>query len=661
MLASMVGNADESPELLSFAAAKSSPSLADGSFRQVDDVFLQTQTRIWLGEVLQTRLSDQLSIADLLADGELLYEVSRKIWKMMLAKHVELDCIRTYEFEPFASRSIGRYMPYSNVDSFLKKNSSAVSRSYHLHFEEFDDLESKIVHQSDSSDTITYYPSSQISSDSIRNCTEVSSAIKNELSDRCSVGLDVQNQLGDEDLYCQQAGSLFSHHFDHQQGDMPSPTFVDSNIQLGGKVFYAERDAKYRYRSTVLDQIYNDTIMEDGASVVGDSGECTTPESTISEDQSAMSAIVGLETDTGESILLDGKDYIFYACDACTSCSKAIRNLQNEFKSPYLDSDDVESSSAACVSSVSVALQNFDFDNHSDTEDVLKNECSPESANSQLCGLSKKQTEESLSDLKDVDVGFSSIKHNGYLDHAISYDNSICSSQINSNVAYDEGTGLFVDQSCFPLWDQKGKWRIAVVPIGNGDHGASSLSISPVGSHEENLHFIQTEVTEDALRFKKIESIVADNEKAVHRITIVQSEPDTCKRPDECLLVACSDNLTHRKHEDSNGSCNVAVQSGNVNKEGEKETLQMSAVENPKMAAQKNQKQPLLKSVVKGTAILGALFLFNHLRKNCTDKSGRLAEQSNQIRSGGDSSSAMRKRGKIADGVYPAERLKLVH
>lgn len=41
MLASMVGNADESPELLSFAAAKSSPSLADGSFRQVDDVFLQ--------------------------------------------------------------------------------------------------------------------------------------------------------------------------------------------------------------------------------------------------------------------------------------------------------------------------------------------------------------------------------------------------------------------------------------------------------------------------------------------------------------------------------------------------------------------------------------------------------------------------------------------
>lgn len=35
--------------------------------------FIQTQTRIWLGEVLQIRLEEQMTVSDLLADGELLY------------------------------------------------------------------------------------------------------------------------------------------------------------------------------------------------------------------------------------------------------------------------------------------------------------------------------------------------------------------------------------------------------------------------------------------------------------------------------------------------------------------------------------------------------------------------------------------------------------
>ncbi|RVX21205.1 Protein OPAQUE10 [Vitis vinifera] len=53
-------------------AGGASPSSAESSFRELDDVFLQTQTRIWLGEVLQTRLDEHLNISDLLADGELL-------------------------------------------------------------------------------------------------------------------------------------------------------------------------------------------------------------------------------------------------------------------------------------------------------------------------------------------------------------------------------------------------------------------------------------------------------------------------------------------------------------------------------------------------------------------------------------------------------------
>ncbi|MED6168177.1 hypothetical protein PIB30_009394 [Stylosanthes scabra] len=108
-----------SPELLK--TASSSSSSPESNFRELDDAFLQTQTRIWLGEVLKIRLNEQLIISELLADGELLFLVSKVVWKLLLAKHMELKHIKASRSQPFASKSnSGRYRPYSNVDSFLK-------------------------------------------------------------------------------------------------------------------------------------------------------------------------------------------------------------------------------------------------------------------------------------------------------------------------------------------------------------------------------------------------------------------------------------------------------------------------------------------------------------------------------------------------------------
>ncbi|KAK1423768.1 hypothetical protein QVD17_19076 [Tagetes erecta] len=91
------------------------------SFRDLDDFFLQSQARIWLGEVLHTRFDEQISICDLLADGELLFEVSKALWNMLLIKYIELKSNRSCMFVPVDTRkSSGRYRPYSNVDSFLK-------------------------------------------------------------------------------------------------------------------------------------------------------------------------------------------------------------------------------------------------------------------------------------------------------------------------------------------------------------------------------------------------------------------------------------------------------------------------------------------------------------------------------------------------------------
>ncbi|PIA59805.1 hypothetical protein AQUCO_00400590v1 [Aquilegia coerulea] len=99
---------------------ESFPFSAESSFREHDHVFLQTQTRIWLGEMLKTRLDEEISIADLLADGLLLFEVSKVIWKMLLTKFMKLRSSKAYFSKSASGKKGGRYMPYSNVDSFLK-------------------------------------------------------------------------------------------------------------------------------------------------------------------------------------------------------------------------------------------------------------------------------------------------------------------------------------------------------------------------------------------------------------------------------------------------------------------------------------------------------------------------------------------------------------
>lgn len=38
----------------------------------LDQLFIQTQAKIWLGEVLHVRFNEETTMADLIADGELL-------------------------------------------------------------------------------------------------------------------------------------------------------------------------------------------------------------------------------------------------------------------------------------------------------------------------------------------------------------------------------------------------------------------------------------------------------------------------------------------------------------------------------------------------------------------------------------------------------------
>jgi len=63
------------------------------------------------------------------------------VWKLLLAKHMELRHIKAYKIQPFASKkNIARYRPYSNVDSFLKVNCLIIISS------PFDKLSEQLLH-----------------------------------------------------------------------------------------------------------------------------------------------------------------------------------------------------------------------------------------------------------------------------------------------------------------------------------------------------------------------------------------------------------------------------------------------------------------------------------------------------------------------------------
>ncbi|KAJ6936743.1 hypothetical protein NC652_011438 [Populus alba x Populus x berolinensis] len=761
-------------ESSSWPSSSSSSSSSESSFRELDDVFLQTQARIWLGEVLQARSDEQLPIADLIADGELLFETSRVIWRMLSMKHMELRYVKAYKYEPFASRRIcgSRYLPYSNVDSFLKickilgmagidlfspsdvvekrdtrkvcmciRSLSKKARSSHLNVPDFDIVTYTVAMPTDmvgnirrnlelshhsfsssASKTPHHEPrqrSRQMNSDSM-NSLGASLSVKGHSPGQCSLELEDQNQHRDEcskrqwheDHLNESTRSICSQHLenDHHLDGGLSTSVVESNMYLGSRSSYTENGAKHSCEKSGMDLIHFDHSLEDDASVVGDSEDCSTP--------------------------------------------RGNRN------------DDVEVSSTSSMSSVSGPVQKLNFEDQLDEEDDFKTVWFPESSNSMVTFLIKKSVdrsesqekviyntpvgslitdceEESPFDMKVMDIGFSSklsvpcsqIKHS---DHAFSHKSGSCLSQANTDLGYGEDRELFADWSSFShefnQWDQKGKHRFAVVPT-----RASSLSLSQVDSPEENLPSVRSKARGDALwpENTNIKGIVGDNETEGHNATMVESDLENGKLPNKCLQTTCFNSIKNKTHkesdspdriaamvdgekshefkssEDSSGfqqlcdssvfqsqgpqipdehRCSTTEYLENVGKNSDQvsiyekkdmicstenmdrvddqnhEKVQILAIENSNVtevlsvekADCKPPRRPLLKTVAKGTAVVGVLLFLLHFRKNDTEKTDQSVKQSNRLRkaNGGNFLSLKSQKGSRTNRMYPAEKLR---
>ncbi|GLJ40137.1 hypothetical protein SUGI_0822370 [Cryptomeria japonica] len=89
------------------------------SFRDLDTEFLTTQAKIWIENVLEKSYDEEETVADLLADGEILYKISKLISKLMENKFGTQIDSPVSEANHFGKQS-GKYLPYSYIDAFLK-------------------------------------------------------------------------------------------------------------------------------------------------------------------------------------------------------------------------------------------------------------------------------------------------------------------------------------------------------------------------------------------------------------------------------------------------------------------------------------------------------------------------------------------------------------
>ncbi|XP_059290230.1 uncharacterized protein LOC132043776 [Lycium ferocissimum] len=682
----------------------SSKSSAESNFRKLDDVFLQTQTRIWLGEVLNMRLDEHLHISDLLADGDLLFEVSKVIWNMLLAKCGELIHLK---YEPLGSRRCsGRYMPYSNVDSFLKickilglngidlfspsdvvekKNIRKVciclralsnkARSKQLKVPDFDLVTYTVVmpknmvggirrsletSQSSLSSSSGYYSYKERRSKlTERNKITGSEANYDSESDEAEskfVGEESccssMNQLEDDNAADSDADNSFGEY-----------SAASKNGREKISVLSCPRDhhrtsrgngGKYIIANDRIHFDYNDLNVENDESVVGDSMyDNEMEDSCISNYLSFSDSVIG-GTDGSMPVLREGEENILNFFMAIESSSEG-NGHQNKFS----DNEDAEVSSTTSMSSVLCRVHALDFDDQFDADECLTQETSgallenePDSQHKDSSASHKAwnvaSNEVIFHDTKEPSVVkpriSASLNELTYScsDELLSAsaqprtDKFVSSHRNNSNYfdpAEDMEAARSKDNVCL---DTACRNSVSLVDI---SEGCDVKFVSEVVSSS-----CEPSVTLDGVNMDRSSVISCEHiEKGQPCSCSVYGSGDASEVCEPTLPVDDGD----RTHKVSY----VLEQNAS---EGSQET-------DAGKLKDKHRQRPLLKTVARGTALVGVLYLLLHFSRRRNKQESSEADnrrtQSKKLR-GRDFSYGNGQNGRQVDKVYPSEKLK---
>ncbi|GFP92820.1 hypothetical protein PHJA_001426300 [Phtheirospermum japonicum] len=644
----------------------SSPSSAESSFRELDEVFLQTQTRIWLGEVINSRLDEDLNLSDLLQDGEILFEVSKVVWNLLLTKCMELRHLK-HKYGPFGSRkSSGRYRPYSNVDSFIKickilglsgidlfspsdvvekrdirkvciciRALSKKARSKQLSVPDFDMVVYSVampknmvgvIRKSLESSQCTLSSSSSYSSPKV---SQMKLKQKN-LHTPCNGGDDYSSSDESDEAESRYMGdNAFSGKFNYAGGvnsDLEnSPGCIDEinrdhckSASLSEMASCGIVSQKQVYNNGIT-HVNNDVRLENDYSVVGDSSCIDVGDSNYISDYLAFSDLMVHRTDGSNSVIRDGENNMFdffLNVDNSQGLASNRRSFRNGSQRKFSDDEDTEVSSTTSMSSVLGRLLNLEFDEHFNEDDSL-------SADDRSSVL--KELREAEKHCKDSFVVSEPLKLDTYeTDYqTVLFETREAQSDTEDECEFLSGMEPLEGELCGV---KTGKPENHVFGSENKDMVAVDDNMPPMVSDDTTVYIsVQANLCE----------------------TIFDNHP--------CLPV-----------KDMNGAKDDTPVAYNI-----QDNISYSAAENELSSSQGNNKdaslglppgkhgrRPLMRTFVKGTAIAGVLFLLLHISGK---GKGNGAQESKQVLKYRDSKSSSTKRQKkiVGKGLYPSEKIKL--
>ncbi|KAL3630253.1 hypothetical protein CASFOL_023237 [Castilleja foliolosa] len=612
----------------------SSPSSAESSFRELDEVFLQTQTRIWLGEVINSRFDEDLDLSDLLQDGEILFEVSKVVWDLLLTKCMELRHLKQ-KYGPFGSRrSSGRYRPYSNVDSFIKtckilglrgidlfspsdvvekrdirkvciciRALSKKARSKQLCVPDFDMVIYSVVMPKDMVGVIRKgLESSQctLSSSSSYSSCKVSQVKhkKNNLQTPCNGENDYSSSdESDEAESRYMCDNAFSGKINYAGG-------VYSDLENSPEGQCIEEINHEHYKPASLPEISscvnNDARLENDYSVVGDSSCNDVGDSNYISDYLAFSDLMVHTTDCSNSIIHDGENNMFdFFLNVDKSQGPASKRsfLNGSQRKYYSDDEDTEVSSTTSMSSVLGRLLNLEFDEHFDEDEPLSAH-DRSSVSKELSNAEK--------DCKDSFVVSEPPKLDTY---EIDYQTVLFETREAQSETEDECELLSGMCSL-----KTGNPENHVFCSENKDMVGVDDNMPPIVSDDTTVHI---------------------SVKANPCQTILDNHP--------CLPV-----------EDTPVAYNIQDNISYAVAEKDKDA-------SVKLPPGKRGQRPLLRTVVKGTAIAAVLFLLLHISGKGNGNDEQASEHHRQVLKYTDSKSASTKRQKkiVVKGIYPSDKIKL--
>ncbi|KAG8383911.1 hypothetical protein BUALT_Bualt04G0063300 [Buddleja alternifolia] len=638
-----------------------SPSSAESSFRELDDVFLQTQTRIWLGEVLSTRLDEDLHISHLLQDGEILFEVSKVVWNKLLTKCMELRHLK-HKYRPFGSKkSSGRYRPYSNVDSFLKvckilglsgidlfspsdvvekrdtrkvciciRALSKKARSKQLSVPDFDLVIYSVamptvmvggIRRSLESSQWTLSSSSSYSS---QKGPRMKLKQKN-LSTPSGRDEDSSSEVSDE-AESRYMGENCGENSDQEDSPEARSIFDVSHIT---------REDRYNCRNGTVNVPGTDFTFENDDSVVGDSSCINIGESNYISDYLAFSDLMVHATDGNNPVILDGEKNMF---DFFLNVdSQKLGSDEKGSQRKFSDDEDMEVSSVTSMSSVLGRLLNLEFDDQIDAEEL--------SSANVYCSLSMEHEDGKHYNETELLERELCKTQPSNLENAFNLDNETLLCEDNENETVSATTlGSKSDLSLHrddpastdmgSLFSDVTSDRLNFSCNDKPDVESEILS----EQHHQNINVRGFSIGETY-------QVVSDEAK-IHRSVVQENMSETISENHSCLPPAKDIN---RVRDDDH----VAdVNKDDISSAGEKDKREHVPM--------KHGKRPLLKTVIKGTAIAGVLFLLLQIRKS----RGNNAQESKQYTyfsryNGSKSSSTKQQTGSRGKRIYPAEKIKL--